>query len=36
MDDDERDANTRATIEYCRAHPRWKLSLQTHKILGID
>ena len=36
LDDKRRDANTRATIDYCLAHPRWKLSLQTHKILGID
>jgi 7-carboxy-7-deazaguanine synthase len=36
LDDADRDANTRATIDYCLAHPRWKLSLQTHKILGID
>jgi 7-carboxy-7-deazaguanine synthase (Cx14CxxC type) len=36
LDDEARDANTRATIDYCLAHPRWKLSLQTHKILGID
>lgn len=28
--------NTRLTVEYCLAHPRWKLSLQTHKVLGID
>ena len=28
--------NTRKAVEYCLAHPRWKLSLQTHKILGID
>jgi 7-carboxy-7-deazaguanine synthase (Cx14CxxC type) len=35
LDDERRDANTRATIDYCLAHPRWKLSLQTHKILGI-
>jgi 7-carboxy-7-deazaguanine synthase (Cx14CxxC type) len=27
--------NTRLTLEYCMAHPKWKLSLQTHKILGI-
>ncbi len=27
--------NTRRAIEYCLAHPRWRLSLQTHKILGI-
>jgi 7-carboxy-7-deazaguanine synthase len=36
LDDDGRDANTRAAIDYCLAHPRWKLSLQTHKVLGID
>ncbi|EPJ49636.1 MAG: hypothetical protein OFPI_23900 [Osedax symbiont Rs2] len=28
--------HTQATIEYCMTHPRWKLSLQTHKITGID
>jgi len=27
--------NTRAAMEYCLVHPRWKLSLQTHKLLGI-
>jgi 7-carboxy-7-deazaguanine synthase len=27
--------NTRRGIEYCLVHPRWRLSLQTHKILGI-
>lgn len=28
-------ANTRAAIAYCLKHPRWRLSLQTHKLLGI-
>ena len=28
--------NTRLAIEYCLAHPRWHLSMQTHKALGID
>jgi 7-carboxy-7-deazaguanine synthase (Cx14CxxC type) len=28
--------NTRAAIEFCLEHPRWKLSLQLHKIIGID
>jgi 7-carboxy-7-deazaguanine synthase len=28
-------ANTRAALDYCLAHPRWRLSLQTHKILDI-
>lgn len=27
--------NTRAALAYCLAHPRWHLSLQTHKLLGI-
>lgn len=27
--------NTRLAVEYCLAHPQWRLSLQTHKILGI-
>ena len=28
-------AYTRQAIEYCMAHPKWRLSLQTHKLLGI-
>ena len=28
-------ANTQACIDYCRTHPQWRLSLQTHKWLGI-
>lgn len=35
MDGPARDANTRAAIAYCLAHPRWRLSVQTHKYLGI-
>jgi 7-carboxy-7-deazaguanine synthase (Cx14CxxC type) len=27
--------HTREALAYCLAHPRWKLSLQTHKLLGI-
>ena len=27
--------NTRAAIAYCLAHPRWRLSVQTHKDIGI-
>jgi len=27
--------NTRAAMNFCLAHPRWRLSLQTHKLLGI-
>jgi 7-carboxy-7-deazaguanine synthase len=35
MDGPERQANTAAALSYCLAHPRWRLSLQTHKLLGI-
>jgi 7-carboxy-7-deazaguanine synthase len=35
MDGPEREKNTRLAVEYCLAHPRWRLSLQTHKYLGI-
>lgn len=35
MDGPDREAATRAALDYCRAHPRWRLSLQTHKILRI-
>ncbi|MEZ5917451.1 MAG: 7-carboxy-7-deazaguanine synthase [Parvularculaceae bacterium] len=36
MDGPDREANTRAAIDYCLTHPQWRLSLQTHKIIGID
>jgi 7-carboxy-7-deazaguanine synthase (Cx14CxxC type) len=35
MDGPELEANTAAALQYCLAHPRWRLSLQTHKLLGI-
>jgi 7-carboxy-7-deazaguanine synthase (Cx14CxxC type) len=35
MDGPELERNTALAIEYCRNHPRWRLSLQTHKLLGI-
>jgi 7-carboxy-7-deazaguanine synthase (Cx14CxxC type) len=35
MDGPEAAANTRAAVAYCLAHPRWRLSIQTHKLLGI-
>jgi 7-carboxy-7-deazaguanine synthase (Cx14CxxC type) len=35
MDGPDREANTRAAVEYCLAHPRWRLSVQTHKYLGL-
>ncbi len=35
MDGPAREANTQAALAYCLANPRWSLSLQTHKFLGI-
>ncbi len=35
MDGPARNANSRAAIDYCLAHPAWRLSMQTHKYLGI-
>lgn len=35
MDGPDRAANTEAAIRYCMAHPPWRLSVQTHKVLGI-
>ena len=36
MDGPQRVENTRLAVEYCLAHPQWRLSLQTHKYIGID
>lgn len=35
MDGPDQVANIVKAIEYCRAHPIWRLSLQTHKMIGI-
>ncbi|MDP1627998.1 7-carboxy-7-deazaguanine synthase [Parvibaculum sp.] len=35
MDGAEVEENTRAATAYCLAHPKWRLSLQTHKLIGI-
>ncbi|HEY4375823.1 MAG TPA: 7-carboxy-7-deazaguanine synthase [Acidimicrobiales bacterium] len=35
MDGPDREANTAAAVAYCLAHPAWRLSVQTHKVLGI-
>lgn len=35
MDNENQQNNTLLAIEYCKRNPRWKLSLQTHKIIGI-
>lgn len=36
LDGGDYQTNVRASVDYCLAHPRWQLSLQTHKYLGID
>lgn len=36
LDSPEREAHTQQAISYCLEHPQWKLSMQTHKYLGID
>jgi organic radical activating enzyme len=35
MDSELREQNTRAAIQYCLDHPQWRLSLQTHKMIGM-
>jgi 7-carboxy-7-deazaguanine synthase (Cx14CxxC type) len=35
LDNPQRAANAQAAVAYCLAHPRWRLSTQTHKALGI-
>ena len=35
MDGPAAAANTVRAVEYCRTHPRWRLGLQVHKLLGI-
>jgi 7-carboxy-7-deazaguanine synthase len=35
MDGPDRERNTQLAVRYCLEHPRWRLSLQTQKILGI-
>jgi 7-carboxy-7-deazaguanine synthase len=35
MDGPDRAANTQAAVAYCLSHPHWRLSLQTHKLIGI-
>ncbi len=35
MDGPERISNTQKAVQYCQSHPRWRLSLQTHKLIGI-
>jgi 7-carboxy-7-deazaguanine synthase (Cx14CxxC type) len=35
MDGPDAKANTERAVAYCKSHPGWRLSLQTHKLLGI-
>ena len=35
MDGPDHKANTEKAIKYCKEHPRWRLSTQIHKIIGI-
>jgi 7-carboxy-7-deazaguanine synthase (Cx14CxxC type) len=35
MDGPERERNTELAVRFCLKNPRWRLSLQTHKVLGI-
>ena len=35
MDGPQREQNTQRAVQYCMANPRWRLSLQTHKMLNI-
>ena len=35
MDGAERAQNTQLAIDYCMAHPQWRLGIQTHKVVGI-
>jgi len=35
MDGPNRAVNTELALRYCFDHPHWRLSLQTHKFLGI-
>lgn len=35
MDGPSRDENTQLAVNYCLEHPQWRLSLQTHKLLGL-
>jgi 7-carboxy-7-deazaguanine synthase (Cx14CxxC type) len=35
MDGPKLEQNTQQAIEYCKQHPRWRLGLQTHKLIGI-
>jgi 7-carboxy-7-deazaguanine synthase (Cx14CxxC type) len=35
MDGPDRETNTQLAVAYCLSHPQWRLSVQTHKYLGL-
>lgn len=35
MDGPNLTANTQAALDYCLAHPQWRLNIQTHKVIGV-
>jgi 7-carboxy-7-deazaguanine synthase len=35
LDGPARERHTQAAVTYCQQHPQWRLSLQTHKLIGI-
>lgn len=35
MDGPRKDENTQLAIQYCLQHPQWRLSVQTHKLVGV-
>lgn len=35
LDGPRREDHTALAVAYCKAHPEWRLSLQTHKLIGI-
>lgn len=36
LEDKDWDANTKKSVEFCTSNPGWRLSLQVHKILGVE
>jgi 7-carboxy-7-deazaguanine synthase len=36
MDGPDLAVRTQQAIAYCKAHPRWRLGLQVHKLLGVQ
>ena len=36
LDDEHQNENISKSVNHCLSNPKWKLSLQTHKIIGIN